>query len=80
MQCMFNDRWQAITTKLEGMDYVKAYEEELLKVQQMIIMMILNSFLLPNTSGNQMPWNMLDVISDIIKDRVIYAWAFMILQ
>lgn len=63
-----------------GMEYVRAYEEGLLMTQQAMIIKIINSFLLLKSSAIMMPWNLLDVLSYIIKDGVVFAWVSMILQ
>lgn len=43
-------------------------------------MMIISSILLLDSNGLRMPWNLLDVMSDIIKDGVVFMWAPVILQ
>lgn len=69
----FEYGWHAINTRHVGVDFTIAYEEGLTTIQQTIVMIMINIFLLLDTSGHKIPWNMLDIIKYIMKDGVIFT-------
>lgn len=75
MQRVFDDAWQVVDTDHGGVKYARAYEQGLLSMQHVMVMMIISSFLLSNSNGLRMRWNLLDVTNDIIKDGAVFAWA-----
>lgn len=62
------------------MDYITAYDVGLLMPQDLIVMTVIRSFLLLDTNGHRIHWNLLYIIREIFKDVVVYAWALTILQ
>lgn len=80
MQTYFGNRWKMIDTIHSGVDQVGSHQEGLLTMQETIIMMIINNFLLLNMSEHRIPWNLLDIFHDIMEEGTMYAWALVILQ
>lgn len=80
MHRMFDDAWKTIDTGNKGVDYAIMYIKGLLSLHEVIVMIVTNNFLLPDTKCHKFPYNLLDLVRDMVEEGTIYAWGLTIIQ
>lgn len=71
---IFGEGWEALNIGYGDVHYGHLYESRMISIQEMMVMTIINNFLLSNTSKPRIPWNLLDMVNNIMKEGAMYAW------